>query len=352
MQRLGTRCRFRDLARAMAVLFATSPWLPVAAQNCAVTSVGFTPLNDLGSGLYRGAQGGLYPGGMNTQPAGHLAAGAALAQAMTPRNASGSPDPEQGSIVLMSVGMSNTTQEFSAFVPLAMGEPLRNPRLVVVDAAQGGQDAVDIANPAAPYWSTVDARLAQNNVTPAQVQAVWLKEAIRQGAIPDTSFAQDATFLQEKLQTIVQIIKSRYPNTVLVYLSSRIYAGYATSTLNPEPIAYQSGFAVKWLIEAQIDGAAALNYDPAKGPVVAPWLAWGPYLWGDGLTPRSDGLVWSCSDFAADGTHPGTTGRDKVAQMLLGFFKSDPTARFFFLDTVSDAASSARTWGEVKALYR
>jgi hypothetical protein len=350
MQKNGPIRRACGIVAVAAVALA-APWL-AAAQNCARTSVGFTPLDDLGTGSYRGFQGGLYGGGTNTPPAAHLAAGVALAQAVTPRDAAGNPDAENGSIVLMSVGMSNTTQEFSTFVPLAMNDPQRHPRLLVVDAAQGGQDAVDIADPAAPYWSNVDARLAQNNATPAQVQAVWLKEAIRQSAIPDTAFAMDAIFLQEKLQAIVQIIKNRYPNTLLVYLSSRIYAGYATTALNPEPIAYQSGFAVRWLIEAQIAGAAALNYDPARGTVQAPWLAWGPYLWADGLLPRSDGLVWECSDFTSDGTHPSTTGRTKVAQMLLAFFKTDPTARVFFLGTVSDVAPPVADWGAVKALYR
>jgi len=36
--------------------------------------------------------------------------------------------------------------------------------------------------------------------------------------------------------------------------------------LNPEPHAYESRFAVKWLIGDQIAGKAERNYDPAKGP--------------------------------------------------------------------------------------
>ena len=38
-------------------------------------SVGFTPLTELGTGLYKGEEGGLYPGGSNTPPAQHLAKG-------------------------------------------------------------------------------------------------------------------------------------------------------------------------------------------------------------------------------------------------------------------------------------
>jgi hypothetical protein len=105
--------------------------------------------------------------------------------------------------------------------------------------------------------------------------------------------------------------------------------------LNPEPYAYESGFAVKWLIQAQIDQqrnggvvvdarAADLDYD------VAPWLAWGPYLWADGTTARSDGLVWLQSDLAADGTHPAQTGQEKVGDMLLAFFTSSPYTTSWF----------------------
>ena len=75
-----------------------------------------------------------------------------------------------------------------------------------------------------------------------------------------------------------------------------------------------------------------MNYDSAKGRVRSPLLLWGPYLWADGVKGRkSDDLVWKREDFAGDGTHPSTTGRQKVAEMLLGFFKSDTNARVWFL---------------------
>ncbi len=112
-------------------------------------------------------------------------------------------------------------------------------------------------------------------------------------------------------------------------MSSRIYAGYATTALNPEPWAYESGFAVKWTVEAQIGGSPALNFDALAGPVEAPWIAWGPYTWADGTTPRSDGLTWLCSDFNPDGTHPNPTGSLKVAQRLLDLFHTDPTAAWY-----------------------
>jgi len=312
---------------ALTVLILTHGSLP--ASNCTGTSVGFLPLNDLGAGTYQGFEGGFYPGGTNVRPASHDQALDRVGRVML-LDAQGFPDTATGKIVLMSVGMSNTTQEFSAFVPLANADPAKNSRLVIVDAAEGGQDATLISNPNAAYWSHVNQRLANAGVTPQQVEAIWLKEA-RAG--PTEAFPADAQILRDQLRSIVQIIKSRYPNTRSVYLSSRTYAGYASSTLNPEPYAYQSGFAVKWLIEEQLAGSAALNFDPGNGPVMAPWLSWGPYLWADGLTPRSDGLTWACDDFqSSDGTHPTTSGRNKVAGLLLDFFKTDPTTAPWFVD--------------------
>jgi hypothetical protein len=136
--------------------------------------------------------------------------------------------------------------------------------------------------------------------------------------------------------TALNRLKARYPNLRLAYLSSRIYAGYATTALNAEPYAYESAFAVRWLIQAQIKGDPRLNYLPERGEVKAPLLLWGPYLWGDGVRPRkADGLVWRREDLGPDGTHPSDSGRQKVAELLLAFFKTDPTARPWFLAKAS-----------------
>jgi hypothetical protein len=128
----------------------------------------------------------------------------------------------------------------------------------------------------------------------------------------------------------VQIAKARYPNLAIAYLSSRTRA-YVTepSGLNPEPFAHESGFAVKWLIEEQIAGNPTLRFAGSDAP--APWLAWGPYLWADGEVPRADGLVWSCADTTFDFTHPSFAGSAKVADQLLAFFETDPSARRWFL---------------------
>src|SRR5262245_50310309 len=77
-----------------------------AAANCARTSVGFTPLPDLGSQTYRGVERGLYPRGANVPPEAYLGEGVARAWQIVPRNSAGLPDAA-GRVVLLSIGTSN-----------------------------------------------------------------------------------------------------------------------------------------------------------------------------------------------------------------------------------------------------
>jgi hypothetical protein len=290
------------------------------------------PLTELGQGRYQGFEGALYPGGKNRRPASHEAAGLALAKRVQPLDAEGRPSAD-GKIVLLSVGMSNTTQEFSAFRALADASPRKNPKLLLVDGAQGAMPAAAIQNPddhasGTRYWTTVDERLGAVGATRAQVQAAWIKEA---DAGPSQDFPDYARKLQGELQRIVQAMHSRFPNLKLAYLSSRIYGGYARTPLNPEPYAYESGFAVKWLIAQQLGGDPELNFNPARGPVKAPWISWGPYLWANGMKQRADGLFYAESDVGPDGTHPSPSGRRKVAEQLWNCFSTDSTTRGWFL---------------------
>jgi hypothetical protein len=65
---------------------------------------------------------------------------------------------------------------------------------------------------------------------------------------------------------------------------------------------------------------------------MARWIDWGLYVWSNGLLARSDGLVWTCQDLESDGTHPSTAyGREKDANMLLYFFKTDDTTTPWYL---------------------
>jgi hypothetical protein len=292
---------------------------------------GLKPLTEMGTARYKGYEGGLYPGGKNERPAAHEEAGLALARKVVPLNKEGKP-AEGGKVVLLTVGMSNTEQASRAFGRLANSDEDKDPHVVVVNGAQGGMTAAIIQDPTRgrgqEYWDTVDERLEDAGLSRAQVQVVWIKEA---DAGPSEGFPAYAKKLQGELAKIVQLLPKRFPNVKLVYLSSRTYGGYATTRLNPEPYAFESGYSVKWLIEQQFKGDKALNYDPEKGKVTAPWLSWGPYLWAAGATRRKDGFHYDKEDFGSDGTHPSAAGERKVGELLLKFFKTDSTTKPWFV---------------------
>jgi hypothetical protein len=302
----------------------------------------------MGPRTYFGFSGGLYPDG-NEPPPAHLAAGAARAALVQPLDTTGAPSAT-GRIALLSIGMSNTTQEFCSAggrTPCAswsfVGQALADPEvdrvwLRFVNGARGGQTASSWDSPTDPNYDRIrDVDLAEQGLTEAQVQAVWVKVA---NAGPNSSMPaanSDAALLVQQTGNIARALRVRYPNVRLVFLSSRIYAGYATTMLNPEPYAYETGFGAKWAIQAQIDQMAAGGtiVDPRAGDLnydtVAPWIGWGAYLWGAGATPRCDELVWLPADFQSDGTHPSQSGEEKVGALLLRFFKRSPMTRRWFL---------------------
>ncbi len=276
------------------------------------------PLTDLGLAQYLGFSGGLYPDGKNSRPAAYEDAGVRLGASVQPLDRDGRP-LTSGKIVMLCIGMSNASHAFSHFIQLADADAHKNPSLLMIDVARDGAAANQIAVPFGDYWIDVDQHLQGCAVSTAQVQVVWLKTAL---ARDPRGFPESARLLQRTLRAIVEILGTKFPELKLVYVSSRTYGGYSESDLSPEPIAYESAFAVKWLIEERI------NHPNPDRPI--PWVSWGPYLWAHGLTPRSDGLVWERSDFESDGVHPSPQGALKVATMLLEFFQKDATARPWF----------------------
>ena len=308
--------RLKALLALAAALAAASASLSIAQApakqtrpdaQCSLTSTGLVPLTDMGNRRYRGYRGGLYPGGLNRPSTKYLRKGLAAARQV---------HPIDGKIVLLSIGMSNASAEFSAFKRSSDNDSQVNAKVVVVDGAQEGFDANNVnARPA--YWDNVDTRLDAAGVSASQVQVVWLKEAI---AGEHRRFPNDAKALQASLRKIIRTMRFRYPKLRLIYLSSRTYGGYAITGWNPEPAAYDGAYAVRGVIQDRISGKL-------KGP----WIGWGPYLWTDGLAGRSDGLTWACDDVDADGTHPSKSGVQKVVNLLTTFFKTDATAKRWYV---------------------
>ncbi len=177
----------------------------------------------------------------------------------------------------------------------------------------------------------VNTRLTNAGVTSNQVQVIWLKEANQVGTTPAQTY-YDSLVVQFK--RIGNELKTRFPNVKLCYMASRISARYATTTLNPEPHSYWTGWAVKKVIEDQINGDPLLTF---SGPGArSPWLAWGIYMWSDGSIPQTTNpnVFYNCpADFQNDGTHPSTAGAQKIGGLLLNFFSTDSTCIPWFLGT-------------------
>jgi hypothetical protein len=317
-----------------------------------------TPLNDLGNGTYLGQyHGGLYENGTNAPPSDHAAVGTARAAAVTPRDTNGSANAN-GKYVLLSIGMSNTTNLWcigppphatpppnppSCFSYTFMGQAAADPSvnhttLAIADGAYGGQTAMDWMSPAdADYNRVRDTILAPAGLTEKQVEIVYLSDADADPTVALPSSNSDAYALETFYGDIARALKVRYPNLLMVFFGSRTYAGYANTTLNPEPYSYESGFSVKWIIQAQIDQMrnGGTVVDPRAGDLnyntgAAPWLAWGAYTWADGTTPRSDGLTWLATDYYTDGTHESQAGIVKLVNLLLPFFKTSPFTKTWF----------------------
>jgi hypothetical protein len=320
----------------------TSKYLPnIATQaisppskDCSRTSVGFVPVIDMESGqFYPDAEhpdkidGGLYGNYQNSLPLDHhhmIEAQEQSAQ-IIPRNVDGDPD-ENDKIVLVSIGMSNTRTEFSKFMELANADPAKVNEVVFVNGAQISQTAEEWVDPEDESWSKLAATISAAGLAASQVQAVWMK-LTRTAPQPDLdAYPVFVNQFRNDMATIAQQVKQRYPNVRVIYLSSRIYAGYSLGALSPEPFAYEGGFSNRLVIEDQINGGGVSGATYENSPV----LLWGPYLWADGTTPNTLGLQWDCGDFKDDGVHPSEIGALKVAQSLLNFMKTDFLAAQWF----------------------
>ena len=297
------------------------------------TTTPIVALTDLGTGTYLGYEGGLYPNGVNARPAAIDSYGVGLADSIQPLDSNGNPSPT-GKYVLLALGESTAQNEFNRFLPIANSDPAKNKSLVIVNGAQGGATPNAFVTSASYYWSTiVNNYLPQNGVTASQVVAVWIEDT---DSIKTGSFPADMTTMQAEYETLAQDVLTNFPNVKLMYWSSRVYGGFSNGLVNPddpEPYAFESGYAVKNAIADQINGAANLcdGYNGCT-PIKAPWMSWGPYYWSNGMLGRNDGLEWDCEDFSADGTHPSSTfGQLKVATQLLNFLKTDDTTTPWYL---------------------
>lgn len=353
------------------ILLVAVSMAPLAWAQKGKTNTTMVPVTDLGTGTYKSFEGGLYENGSNTIPSDHEADGLSALAQIQPLDQNGNPSVT-GKIVLLGLGMSNVQTEWQTFVSaVAQNSAANHKTLAVLDGGISGAIACVWTVPFGPSYPTCPfgsstgyyESVETNVINPAglsenQVQIVWFKDAENlpltfwglvplcnptQSGCENTVQNTDAMRYEYYLGGVMRAVKARYANVKMFFLSSRIYGGYNAS-FSPEPNCYEYAFSTRWAIEAQINQIRTGTIDPVAGDVgydVAPWTAWGPYLWADGPIPRSDGLVWCngqesspCDgeiDFDSDGVHPDTLGQDKVSNMLMNFFSTSQFTKSWFL---------------------
>lgn len=322
-------CRAVLISVLMLALLSLAVWslIDVADSACAAecqdtTLVGLVPLTELEDGTYEGQPGGLYLDGGNETPAGHLAAGLAQVAQVVPRDTLGLPDPA-GLVGVLVLGFSMTHQTAQAVADSFALEPWRAPWVQLVNGAAPGKTADLVDDPGNPYWLQVMDSLAVNSVHPRQVQVLLVQQT---SAWPTEPFGPFTDSLRVSMHRILAIGQDLFPNVAIAHIWGREFGGYATIALNPEPWAYQTDFAMRQVIQDQIDG------HPDMQVGIVPWTDRGPYLWANGNDPREiDGLFWVCRDFSLDdGTHYTGEGARKAAHQVMEFIRSHPAAQAWF----------------------
>jgi len=269
----------------------------------------------------------------NTMPASHRASGDSLAAKIQPLNANGNVDLANGKIVAIAEGISNTRLEMEALLEqFIQNNPAVNPQFQFVNLAEGGCNLI--------CWVSKGV-----GAIDPQVQIALIKHSNNHGQFsngapknpepPFTTadskrFPNHARVTQGMLKQRILDVKVKYPNLKLLYITSRCYGGwkcFPAADDNHEPVAFEEGFSVKWLIESQISGTDSL-LDFSGPNARAPWMAWGPYIWDKN---------WPQDWFQIDSAHPCAPGLTAVAKQWYDFLMLDGAARPWFRDNVKPA---------------
>ena len=263
-------------------------------RRCAEESV---PLTDTATGV------GLYTHG-NKMPEAHRSAAPAL-------------EPIDGVIGFAAIGMSNGLQEWAAFTSRAHEHGALADGTILANGAVRYRTMSEWNDPRNRSWEHAIDRIATAGIGPQHVQVVWMKMGSKLHELGFIPTRRRVDMERAWLENILAEAVVQLPNLRRVYVSSRIFVGYARSTNHQEPATgFDNGLAVKAVVGDSVAG---------RIPV---WVAWGPYLWANGAKPREDGLAWLRDDFEDDGLHPSQKGARKVGSLLFDFFSTEPGTRW------------------------
>ncbi len=264
-------------------------------------------------------QTGLYPGGKNDMPEAHRKAGQAVAATIRPLDAAGKVDQANGRILALVLGHSNCNDYFQALQQhLGRHRQRLHERFEIINAAVSGQQLPEIRALKGRVWDKAEQLLHQGGYAARQVQVLFLHTtyhgAFNAGNRPPGPFPQTMQQMQSDLAAVLEHCVKLYPNLRIAYLTTdgfRHFTGF-------EPHVWQEAFAVKWLIEAQIEGKEGTAFQDAPDrPRRLPWLSWGLYIWDN---------TWDRSYFT-DGVHPAAKARQIFVTACMKHLRADSVAQ-------------------------
>jgi hypothetical protein len=172
------------------------------------------PLNDLGTGTFRGYMGGLYPNGAN-KPSGQYADDLLTAsRSIIPIDRHGNPS-DTGKIVFISLGASVGGHMMKALIPKTENNPLTNPSLFLINCNQGAGFASlnHIMNPNDGYWDRVNHTIT-NKTSAKQVQVIYLET----DDTTEIKWPNKANLVRNDIDSCLRVFKKKFPNVKVVYV--------------------------------------------------------------------------------------------------------------------------------------
>ncbi len=301
-----------------------------AQKNCNTNYTSFIPLNELGSGYFRGFQGGLYANGSNSPQFQYLQDLKDISASIQPLDDNGNPS-SNGKIVMIGVGASNPRTEFQAFQNILDTFGNKNPKLIAVNTCIGGQGVQKMNAISDNYWKTADKTMDSMGLYNLQVQVAWIET--EHTASADSAFPSGPRSLVNDMKQLLITLKSKYPNLKICYLSARAYAGWVDNSNGRGlefPRDYYNGWAMKWLIDSASQSAAGYEYKGQNANIPMP--AYSTYNWTNGEQVRQDGFSLDCDlDIGGDGLHLTSAGEMKIGLEIFKFFSQNNISSTWFL---------------------
>jgi hypothetical protein len=183
----------------------------------------------------------------------------------------------------------------------------------------GGQQLPEIRELEGKVWSKANEMLTQSNLSPRQVQVLFLHTtyhgAQNRTQMPAGDFPEKMQHMRLDLARVLEHCVTLFPNLKIAYLTCdglRQFTGF-------EPHVWREAFGIKWMIEAQIGRKPRTQFEGNHRFI--PWLQWGPYIWDN---------TWSEAQFT-DGVHPGPNARAIFVEKYWNFLRADPiSAKWLF----------------------